>query len=96
MAVKGIIVGQPYIEGGLVYLSVRVDGDGGTVVYPDGRVKENTALEYTASTPLRNPDGTRKPNAQIKSELVAAIKAQRANRTPSRTPIDFSGEVDVS
>jgi hypothetical protein len=69
------------------YLAVRV-AEGGAM----GNV------EYVASTPLEEEVDkvkTVKPNAQLKTELVAAVKAQRDKQVGGKAAVPISGDVTL-
>lgn len=68
------------------YLAVRVEKDH----------KDESAVEYIASTPLLDAQGQAKNNQQLKAELVAACKAQRdAQKKPSPGSLGLSGAVSL-
>lgn len=72
-------------DGTSAYLSVSFDEGP-----PIGNV------EYRASTPLHNADGSTKPAPQVQSELIAAVKAQRAAQLGSpQVPITFPPTVVI-
>jgi hypothetical protein len=52
----------------------------GTNAYASARVSDGPprgAVEYLASTPLRKDDGTVKTGAELKADLIAALKSVR-------------------
>ena len=71
------------------YLTVMVVSDSNL---PDGTP---TNVEYNAQTPLLNPDGTTKSNAQLKSELVALCKSQRDAQKIQIQTLAISGNVTL-
>ena len=75
-----------WASGGRAYASVRVEAD-----------DAQGAVEYTASTPLRDEQGVLKSKTQLRAELVAATKAQRdAQRAGSVSPVTgITGTVDL-
>lgn len=75
-----------WAQGGRAHACVRVEAD-----------DTQGAVEYMASTPLRDADGVLKSKVQLRAELVAAIKAQRdAQRAGSVSPVaGITGTVDL-
>lgn len=72
------------------YLFIAVTNDAISLV--DGK---QINVEYNAQTPLLNPDGTVKSNAQLKSELIALCKAQRDAQKQQIQSIPITGTVTI-
>ena len=86
MPVTGTIQ-SVWASGGRAHACVRVEADD----------QAGGAVEYLASTPLRDDQGALKSKVQLRAELVAAIKAQRdAQRAGSVSPVaGITGTVDL-
>ena len=66
--------------------------------YASARVVEANGnnVEYNACTPLLDVGGQPKPNAQLKTDLTAALKAARDSRQPKPiTTLPISGTVTI-
>lgn len=103
MAVTATIVpGTVTTDGTTVWGSVRVDGDSTySPGAPDGQPQPPAvpiAVEYLASTPRKNDDGTDKTNAQIRLGLFASARlARRAEKQllVPKTTLGITGTGDI-
>lgn len=84
-----IVGGEAVVRDGVVYAWFRVDDDV-TLRTSDGTVI-SSAVEWPASTPRNNPDGSQKTPAQIKADLIQNAKALRDTQKATRVAVAVSG-----
>jgi hypothetical protein len=57
--------------------------------------EQGGAVEYTASTPLLDADGNQKSAAQLKTDIIAAVKAKRDAQVTAPVALPITGTITL-